>query len=90
MRKICTFNLPIDLISEMNKTIRRGYRSKYFQNAIYDKLKIEISGHTDNVGSREYNYTLSKNRAKSVYNALIHFGVNSQQLSYQGYGYDFL
>ena len=54
-----------------------------------NKLKIEISGHTDNVGSREYNYTLSKNRAKSVYNALIHFGVNSQQLSYQGYGYDF-
>ena len=39
MRKICTFNLPIDLISEMNKTIRRGYRSKYVETAIDEKLK---------------------------------------------------
>lgn len=39
MRKICTFNLPIDLVSEMNKTIRRGYRSKYVETAIDDKLK---------------------------------------------------
>lgn len=39
MRKICTFNLPIDLVGEMNKTIRRGFRSKYVEMAIDDKLK---------------------------------------------------
>ena len=39
MRKICTFNLPIDLVSEMNKTIRRGYRSNYVRDAIDEKLK---------------------------------------------------
>lgn len=39
MRKICTFNLPIDLVSEMNKTIRRGYRSKYVETAIDERLK---------------------------------------------------
>ena len=39
MRKICTFNLPIDLISEMNKTIRRGFRSDYVERAIDEKLK---------------------------------------------------
>ena len=52
-------------------------------------LIVEISGHTDNIGSAEYNYQLSKNRAKSVYEALIFFGVNPNQLSYQGYGYNF-
>jgi OOP family OmpA-OmpF porin len=52
-------------------------------------LIIEISGHTDNIGSAEYNYTLSKNRAKSVYEALVLFGVKEKQLSYQGYGFDF-
>ena len=39
MRKICTFNLPIDLVSEMNKTIRRGFRSDYVERAIDEKLK---------------------------------------------------
>ena len=53
-----------------------------------DNLIIEISGHTDNIGSAEYNYILSKNRAKSVYEALVVFGVKSNQLSYEGYGYD--
>ena len=52
-------------------------------------LIVEISGHTDNIGSAEYNYQLSKNRAKSVYEALVFFGVNPSQLAYQGYGYDF-
>ena len=54
-----------------------------------NNLIIEISGHTDNIGSAEYNYTLSKNRAKSVYEALVLFGVKEKQLSYQGYGFDF-
>ena len=54
-----------------------------------NNLIIEISGHTDNIGSTEYNYILSKNRAKSVYDALVLFGVKADQLSYEGYGYDF-
>jgi len=52
-------------------------------------LIIEISGHTDNIGSAEYNYRLSKKRAKSVYEALVLLGVNPDQLTYEGYGYDF-
>ena len=32
---------------------------------------------------------MSKNRAKSVYDALVLFGVKADQLSYEGYGYDF-
>lgn len=49
-------------------------------------LKIEISGHTDNVGTSEYNQTLSENRAKSVYNYLIDAGINPERLVYKGYG----
>lgn len=50
------------------------------------RLKIEISGHTDNVGASDYNAKLSENRAKSVYNYLIKNQVNKDRLTYKGYG----
>jgi len=49
-------------------------------------LTIEIGGHTDNVGSPEYNQTLSENRAKSVFDYLLNNGINPERLSYKGYG----
>ena len=52
-------------------------------------LTIEIGGHTDNIGSDDYNNKLSTKRAKSVYDALISFGVSFRQLQYRGYGYQF-
>ncbi len=49
-------------------------------------LKVEISGHTDNVGTDEYNQQLSENRALSVYNYLVNKGVSENRLTYKGYG----
>ncbi len=49
-------------------------------------LSIEIGGHTDNVGSPEYNQTLSENRAKAVYDYLLKNGIKPERLSYKGYG----
>ena len=49
-------------------------------------LKIEISGHTCNMGSAAYNQGLSERRAKSVYEYLISKGVEESRLSYKGYG----
>ena len=39
MRKIYTFNLDVNVVAEMNKEIRRGYRSNYVETAIKQKLK---------------------------------------------------
>jgi outer membrane protein OmpA-like peptidoglycan-associated protein len=50
------------------------------------KLQIEISGHTDNVGTAEYNQKLSENRAKAVYDYLVSNGITSTRLTYAGYG----
>ena len=50
-------------------------------------LKVEIGGHTDNVGSREYNIKLSENRARSVYDYLISQGIGKSRLKYKGYGF---
>jgi len=49
-------------------------------------VKIEVQGHTDNVGKAQYNQTLSEKRAKSVTDYLVNRGVRSLQLSYRGYG----
>ena len=52
------------------------------------KMKIEISGHTDNVGSKEHNTTLSLNRAKTVYDYLLKQGITANRLTYKGFGFD--
>lgn len=50
-------------------------------------LRIQISGHTDNKGSADYNQKLSENRAKSVVDYLIEKGINKDRLQYKGYGF---
>ena len=49
-------------------------------------LKIEVSGHTDNTGTQEYNLKLSENRAKSVVDYLTKNGIPAEHLIYKGYG----
>ena len=66
--------------------------SKKYLDIIYlwlkdnDHLEIEISGHTDKTGDGEYNYKLSENRARSVYNYLKDKEHNFYKLSFKGYG----
>jgi outer membrane protein OmpA-like peptidoglycan-associated protein len=55
--------------------------------AKYDSVKVEISGHTDNVGGMEYNQKLSEDRANSVRNYLISKGVAADRISAVGYAY---
>lgn len=50
--------------------------------------KVEIAGHTDNIGTANYNYSLSNRRAKAVVNWLISEGIAKNRLSHKGYGFD--
>ena len=52
----------------------------------YPEVQVEVSGHTDDVGSDDDNLVLSQNRAKSVYTYLVGQGVSAQRLRYKGYG----
>jgi outer membrane protein OmpA-like peptidoglycan-associated protein len=49
-------------------------------------LKIEVQGHTDNVGGDAYNQTLSEARARAVAAWLTKQGVAAERLSAHGYG----
>ncbi len=50
------------------------------------KVKIQISGYTDNVGKPEDNLKLSTGRAIAVVNYLLNKSVKNERLTFKGYG----
>jgi outer membrane protein OmpA-like peptidoglycan-associated protein len=52
----------------------------------YDRTEVLIIGHTDNVGTAEYNQGLSERRAQSAANYVIQQGIASQRISTRGMG----
>jgi outer membrane protein OmpA-like peptidoglycan-associated protein len=54
----------------------------------YDQTLVDITGHTDSVGARDYNYNLSQQRANSVAGFLQSRKVNSTRFRVSGQGPD--
>ena len=52
----------------------------------YPDLKLQIEGHTDSIGSDEYNQTLSEKRADSVTGYLVSSGVTPDHVTARGLG----
>jgi OOP family OmpA-OmpF porin len=52
----------------------------------HDRVVVEIAGHTDSMGSEEYNQGLSERRAASVKDYLTSKGVKATHLTAKGYG----
>ena len=52
----------------------------------YPKLKVEISGHTDSVGTNEANRKLSGERAEAVREYLTLHGIHATRVTAKGYG----
>ena len=52
----------------------------------HPEIRVELAGHTDNVGSDAYNRTLSESRAAVVRQALVDRGVADSRLTAKGYG----
>ena len=50
------------------------------------RIKIEIQGHTDDVGTEQDNLTLSQNRADAVRSFLVEKGIPESRIESRGYG----
>lgn len=74
------FSLKPESITELDKIFE-------FLNQ-NPSIKAEISGHTDNRGTDEYNKKLSEQRAMEVCRYLEEKGIDRKRLSYKGYGED--
>jgi outer membrane protein OmpA-like peptidoglycan-associated protein len=51
-----------------------------------EDVRIELGGHTDNVGSAKSNQVLSEDRANTVRNYLIEKGIDPERVTAKGYG----
>ncbi len=66
--------------------------SRYQINHLAEELKrnpnvkVELAGHTDNVGTDDTNLTFSETRASVVYNMLLQKGIDAERLVAVGYG----
>lgn len=49
-------------------------------------VKVEIQGHTDNIGNDDDNQRLSELRAKAVYDHVLSKGIPADRIRYKGYG----
>jgi outer membrane protein OmpA-like peptidoglycan-associated protein len=69
---------------------------KSFEDILYleqimktaSSVKVEISGHTDNLGSYPYNVGLSRRRAEAVKKHLVKSGIDESRITVAGYGPD--
>jgi outer membrane protein OmpA-like peptidoglycan-associated protein len=52
----------------------------------YPKLRLEIQGHTDNIGGEEFNQRLSDARAQAVMTAMLQRGIETKRLRARGFG----
>ncbi|EMR03593.1 Root adhesin [Cesiribacter andamanensis AMV16] len=86
-------------VSSVLRNIYFDFDKATFMKESYDELNklerllnenpdmvIEISGHTDNVGGKEYNRVLSQRRAQAVVDYVVQKGISKARISAKGYG----
>lgn len=49
-------------------------------------VKVEVTGHADDIGTREYNHSLSLARARSVAKYLMDSGISAKRITVKGLG----
>jgi outer membrane protein OmpA-like peptidoglycan-associated protein len=55
--------------------------------SLLTESEVTVEGHTDNVGTAEFNQRLSEQRANAVMQYLIERGINAERLEAVGYGF---
>lgn len=86
-KRICMFDMKFEFASSILKKESEKQLDKFVE--MYKKsptMKLQINGHTDNIGNDEYNQKLSEDRAKSVYDYFLKHGIPADKMSVKGFG----
>ena len=86
-------NMPGNITFDTDKSdIKSGFYAVLDSVALvlkkFNQSAIQVSGHTDSTGSREYNQQLSLQRAQTVAYYLQRHGVDAIRMNTVGYGED--
>jgi outer membrane protein OmpA-like peptidoglycan-associated protein len=83
-------NLSDVLFDTGSANLKSGTREKLAKVAgillAHRALKLQVEGHTDSVGSTDYNQRLSENRANSVRSYLVEQGIPANTIGTAGFG----
>lgn len=72
--------------SNLNKASKKILDDAVMVLSKYSDAKIKLSGHTDSIGSENYNMKLSVKRANVVRDYLVKNGINENQIAAEGFG----
>ncbi|HEY3442197.1 MAG TPA: OmpA family protein [Paludibaculum sp.] len=83
-------NMSDVLFDTARFTLKPGAREKLAKIAgivvSHPGLKLQVEGHTDRVGTDDYNLTLSENRAGAVRDFLVQQGIAASEVASRGFG----
>ena len=76
---------------QTNTAIVLNSNNDIFENAVKifndnPDMHVEVSGHTDSVGDKDYNIALSQRRADAVLEKLVDYNISRNRLTAVGYG----
>lgn len=86
-KTICAVDaINFDFAKSTIKSESYGYLDQLAETLKRSSRRVEVKGHTDNVGNAETNMNLSRERAEAVVEYLAKKGVNRNKLTYSFYG----
>ena len=91
---VIKLNLPDGVTFDFNRTELKPQFYPALNNVAatlreYNQTIVEVSGHTDNIGTAEVNQRISEQRAQNVANYLIGQGLQRERFEVAGFGYRF-
>jgi outer membrane protein OmpA-like peptidoglycan-associated protein len=84
--------LPDRVLFDFDQSSLRADSAPVIKRAVVllrrSKMSVIVQGHTDNIGTHEYNQSLSEARAKTVANALVLRDIAASRVTTEGFAYD--
>ena len=86
-KRICMFDIKFDFDSyKIRPESEEPLNELVRMMTDYPRMTIEVYGHTDSIGTAEYNQKLSENRARAVVEYISGHGISPNRVKSFGYG----
>lgn len=84
--RLILFKFNRDDIDVKTERLQQSFRRIVKKLEDYPSAELIVKGHTDIIGTPEYNMVLSIRRAETIYQELVRYGISETKIKYEGYG----